>query len=96
MIIEYIDKCNEKFKYVIGYHFSSYEKGEYGSDNIDELLKYIKNSQVIQTWLKETLTYGYFGEFFNVDKMYTQEYTIDNCLHFYWYIKDENGNLKYK
>lgn len=89
----YLDDYNKKYRYVTGFYFSKGERGEYAGDTIDELFSQIAYSQAIQEWIKETLMYGYFWEWRVPVLMYSKEYTIDNCLYFYWYIKDEQGNL---
>lgn len=76
--------CKYRIEFALGGRF----KGAYLGETLEELHEAIDSDKRFDDdeGLRNILKYGYFGEF--IDKPYkTQDYVIDNCMHFMWTVK---------
>lgn len=71
--------------------------GAYLGDIVEELHEAIDNDKRLDQYerthgLRDSLKYGYFEEF--RDKPYeTQDYVIDNCMHFMWTVREPDFKI---
>lgn len=77
-------------KYRIEFVIGGRRKGAYLGDTVKELHEAIDNDKRLDDdkGFRNILKYGYFGEFSN-QPYKTQDYVIDNCIHFMWNVKGE-------
>ena len=75
-------------KYRIEFALGGTVKGAYLGGTVEELHEAIDNDKRFDDdeGLRNILKRGYFGEF--IGKPYkTQDYVIDNCMHFMWTVR---------
>lgn len=75
-------------KYRAEFGFLGGLSGTYQGNTIDELYEAIENDWALIDFIKEVLMFGYFGEFVVPEFMKTQNYVIDNCMHFMWTVDE--------
>lgn len=75
-------------KYRVEFGTTSGLQGAYVGRTMEEVYEAIWSDNRLEdkVEIKDILRYGYFGEF--IDEPYkTQDYVIDNCMHFMWTVR---------